>query len=109
AQLRGEAHEHALLWSGQLEPLSVSLLDGTELVVDALFGTGLARPLKGVPLELVQRLRSTGVPVCAVDIPSGIDGATGQVLGEAVRADLTVTFHRKKPGQLLMPGRTYCG
>lgn len=109
SRLNGEAREHAELWPGSIETATTGLLAGTELVVDALFGTGLSRPLDGPAKELVQVLNESATPVCAVDIPSGIDGRTGQVLGTAIRADLTVSFHRKKPGQLLMPGRLHCG
>jgi hydroxyethylthiazole kinase-like uncharacterized protein yjeF len=80
-----------------------------ELIVDALFGAGLARPLDGPALAAARA--SHGQPrVVAVDIPSGVDGNTGAVLGDtAFRADLTVTFHRRKIGLVLEPGRAACG
>lgn len=109
SQLKGETRRHAELWSGPVEALSPDLLKGAELVIDALFGTGLSRPLSAPVTQLVRSLNAAAIPVCAVDIPSGVDGGTGQVFSAAVCADLTVTFHRKKPGQLLMPGRTHCG
>lgn len=109
ADLHGDALAHARLWQGATEPLSAGFLDGAGLVVDALFGTGLSRELDGVALQLVQQLATAVIPVCAIDIPSGIDGNTGQVLGAAVQADITVTFCRKKRGQVLLPGRLYCG
>lgn len=107
--LRGDAALHARAWSGPVEPVHPDVLSGARLVVDALFGAGLSRPLAGTALETVLRLNDSGLPVCAVDVPSGLDGATGQPLGEAVRAELTVSFFRKKPGHLLLPGRTLCG
>ena len=79
------------------------------LVVDALFGAGLARPLDGVYAEAIAQLEAAGARVVAVDLPSGVSGASGAVLGVAPRADTTVTFFRKKPGHLLYPGRRYCG
>lgn len=109
SSLRGDARAHALLWDYGVEPLSVALLDGAELVVDALFGAGLSRPLEGCALHVVQRIEQIRIPVCAIDIPSGVSGTTGHVTGAAVRADLTVTFFRKKPGHLLLPGRSRCG
>lgn len=109
SQLKGETRQHAELWPGPLETLSPDFLKGAELVVDALFGTGLSRPLSEPVTQLVRSLNAMAIPVCAVDIPSGVHGDTGQVFNEAVHADLTVTFHRKKPGQLLMPGRGFCG
>ena len=78
-------------------------------VVDALFGTGLSRALEGAALCAVQRMNESGLPIIAVDIPSGVDGATGQELGEAVHAAATVTFHRPKHGHLLFPGRALTG
>jgi len=78
-------------------------------IVDALFGTGLSRELEGAALSAVQRINDSGLPVVAVDIPSGVDGATGRVLGEAVRASATVAFHRAKHGHVLFPGRALAG
>lgn len=79
------------------------------LVVDALFGAGLERPLAGKALAAVERAKKAGCRVVAVDLPSGLSGASGAVLGDACPADLTVTFFRKKPGHLLYPGRDLCG
>ena len=107
--LCGDARDHADLWSGSIEQLNHEFIQGAGLVVDALFGTGLTRPLDGLALDLVRRLGEGEFPVCAIDIPTGVDGTTGQILGEAVRAAITVTFHRKKPGQLIFPGRMCCG
>lgn len=79
------------------------------LVVDALFGAGLERPLAGGALEAVERTKEVRCTVVAVDLPSGVSGASGEVLGGACPADKTVTFFRKKPGHLLYPGRELCG
>jgi hydroxyethylthiazole kinase-like uncharacterized protein yjeF len=107
--LSGDAAHHAALWQGACQPLAPECLDDSALVVDAIFGAGLSRPLDGIARRTVERLQAQGLPVCAVDVPSGLDGATGQVLGAAAPADLTVTFFRKKPGHLLFPGRRLCG
>ena len=107
--LQGDAAYHASLWAGPVVPLHSSLLNHAELVVDALFGAGLARPLTGLALEFVSALARSHLPVCAVDVPSGLDGATGKVRGAAAAAELTVTFFRLKPGHLLLPGRSLCG
>ena len=77
-----------------------------ELIVDALFGAGLS---KDVPAELVNTINGKAVPVVAIDVPSGLDGLTGNRAARAWKADLTVTFFRPKPGHLLMPGRALCG
>ncbi len=80
-----------------------------ELLIDALFGTGLNRDVEGIFACAIERMNASGVPVVSVDIPSGIDGETGLVLGQAVRANITVTFQHKKLGHLLFPGRSYAG
>lgn len=107
--LRGDAARHAARWQGQIRSMHTGLLDGVELVVDALFGAGLSRDVDGLAAEMLCAVEQRGLPVCAVDMPSGVDGATGQVRGVAVQAALTVTFFRKKPGHVLFPGRALCG
>ena len=111
--LRGDALAAAAAWDGAVEPAETCSFDGTDLVVDALFGAGLARDIEGPAAELVARLnkwrRESGQHVVAVDMPSGIDGTTGAVRGVAVEADATVTFFRLKSGHLLLPGRLHCG
>lgn len=104
AKLKGDAAIMADRWSGPVEPLGG--LGNAGLIVDALFGAGLSKPLAD---EVVTLIRQATVPVVAIDVPSGLDGATGQPRPEAFRAALTVTFFRKKPGHVLMPGRSYCG
>ena len=79
------------------------------VVIDALFGAGLARPVEGTAFSALQKVAASALPVVAVDLPSGVSGATGQVMGIAPRATLTITFVRKKPGHLLYPGRACCG
>ncbi len=79
---------------------------GAELIIDALYGAGLNR---NFPSELANKIKSAGVPVVSIDVPSGLDGLTGQPRGLCVEADLTVTFFRKKPAHLLLPGRMLCG
>lgn len=110
AKLQGDAAHHARRWDGPVEALSPEVLDGAEVAVDALFGAGLSRPLDVAPRAVVEALNARSLPTVAVDVPSGITGDDGQVLGEvAVQAACTVTFFRKKPGHLLLPGRSYCG
>ncbi len=104
--LKGDAAHHAALWTGPVEPLTPECVDGAGLVVDALFGAGLSRPLGGVAAETLRRVRA---PLIAVDTPSGVHGSTGAVEGYAPQAALTVTFFRGKPGHWLYPGRGLCG
>lgn len=108
-KLTGEAAHAASLWKGPLTPFSSESLEGAGIVIDAIFGTGLSRPLDGSALALVESLKVRRIPTCAVDIASGLDGSSGMILGAAAPADLTVTFFRKKPGHLLYPGRGLCG
>lgn len=91
------------------EPLAAFAPGGNDVVVDALFGAGLAKPLGGEVLAAIERANAADVAVVAVDLPSGVSGASGDVLGGAFAATVTVTFARKKPGHLLYPGRALCG
>jgi hydroxyethylthiazole kinase-like uncharacterized protein yjeF len=108
-KLSGEAAQAASLWIGPIEPFSPEVLDDAGVVVDAIFGAGLSRPVEGPALEMIGALKALNIPTCAIDVPSGMDGSTGAVRGAAAPADLTVTFFRKKPGHLLFPGRGLCG
>jgi len=107
-KLAGAAAHHAQRWHGAVESLTPATLDGAELVVDALFGSGLTRALEGPAEEILASAMRRALPIIAIDVPSGVRGDTGEVLG-AVASVLTVTFFRKKPGHLLLPGRTLCG
>ena len=80
-----------------------------DCAIDALLGVGLKRPVQRAFLAAVRRLNSLSCPVVACDLPTGLDGDTGRVLGEAVRADMTVTFTAAKPGLYLDQGRVYSG
>ncbi len=107
--LKGEAREHAARWRGAVEPLSPALLEDAGVVVDAIFGAGLSRRPEGMARAVIEALAQRRLPTVAVDVPSGVDGATGAVLGAAAPATITVTFFRKKPGHVLLPGRLLCG
>lgn len=96
----------AARWRGPVVPFTAAEAARAGLVIDAVFGAGLSRPVEGLAAEV---LGAVAAPVLAVDVPSGVDGATGVVRGVAPRAALTVAFFRRKPGHLLLPGRTLCG
>jgi NAD(P)H-hydrate epimerase len=103
----------AALWGGEIAELRPGLLRdaaaGDTVIVDAVFGIGLGRPLDGVVRAVIEELDGQSCPVVAVDLPSGIDADTGAILGAAPKAALTVTFGWPKPGHLLLPGRDRIG
>lgn len=107
--LQGDAASAARGWKYPVLPFNPQALGKPALIIDALFGAGLNRPVKGEPHEMIEAINGNGAPVLAVDLPSGINGTTGLVMGVAVRATATVTFFRRKPAHLLLPGRTHCG
>jgi hydroxyethylthiazole kinase-like uncharacterized protein yjeF len=112
AALKGDPALAAARYLGRVSPAEAFDPTGADLVVDALYGAGLARDLEGLSRQAVQKINAyaaAGGQVLAVDVPSGVDGETGEIRGAAVRADATVTFHRFKPGHLLLPAREYCG
>jgi NAD(P)H-hydrate epimerase len=106
--LKDAARSHAEQWRGSVEALTPESIDSAELIVDAIFGAGLSRPLAGAAKETLAAASAQRNPIVAVDIPSGVQGDTGENLG-AVNSVLTVTCFRKKPGHLLFPGRGLCG
>lgn len=111
--LHGDAALAARCWTGKVHAIGELDLEPADLVIDALFGAGLARDLDGPAKDLVLRLnewtKKTRRPILAVDVPSGIDGSSGQIRGAAISATRTVTFFRRKPGHVLLPGRLHCG
>lgn len=107
--LRGDAALAGARYGGPVGAAGEFDPQGADLVIDALFGAGLARDLDGVARSSVERMAAFAGPILAVDIPSGVDGETGRVRGAAAPARTSVTFFRAKPGHLLLPGREYVG
>ncbi|MFZ1414410.1 MAG: NAD(P)H-hydrate dehydratase [Defluviicoccus sp.] len=107
--LTGDAAANCARWRRPIRPLEAGLLAGNPLVVDALFGAGLARPLDGIARTLIEEINARDLDCVGVDVPSGVHGDSGQVMGVAPACRLTVTFFRAKPGHLLLPGRALCG
>jgi hydroxyethylthiazole kinase-like uncharacterized protein yjeF len=107
--LKGDAALAARGWKGALLPFNPQAIRTPALIIDALFGAGLNRGVKGDALTMIEAINASGAPVLSVDLPSGINGTTGAVMGAAVRATETVTFFRRKPAHMLFPGRLHCG
>jgi hydroxyethylthiazole kinase-like uncharacterized protein yjeF len=109
ATLKGDAARAAQLWRGPIGACDPNGVGTPALIIDALLGAGLDRPVKGDFRTMIEAINASGAPVLAVDLASGVNGTTGEVMGSAVRATRSVTFFRKKPGHLLLPGRMHCG
>lgn len=92
-----------------VRPFAAFRPDPASVVIDAVYGAGLSKPLSEAMQGIVGACKKIGQSVLAVDLPSGVSGASGKVLGAAFEATITVTFARRKPGHLLYPGRAYCG
>jgi hydroxyethylthiazole kinase-like uncharacterized protein yjeF len=109
ATLKGDTALAAAEWGREVLACAPRSLGRPALIIDALFGAGLNHPVKGDARLMIEAMNASEVPVLAIDLPSGIDGETGAVMGVAVQASETVTFFRRKPGHLLLPGRQHCG
>lgn len=109
SRLKGDAGAAAAQWDGETAPADPGALGDADAIVDALFGAGLDRPVEGSARPIIAAMNAAGVPIVAVDLPSGINGTTGAVMGRAVKAAHSVTFFRRKPGHVLLPGRLHCG
>lgn len=107
--LQGDAASAARGWKYPVLPFNPQAIGHPALIIDALFGAGLNRPVKGEPHDMIGAINAHGAPVLSVDLPSGVNGTTGAIMGVAIRAAETVTFFRRKPGHLLLPGRIHCG
>jgi ADP-dependent NAD(P)H-hydrate dehydratase / NAD(P)H-hydrate epimerase len=107
--LQGDAASAARGWKYPVLPFNPQAIGKPALIVDALFGAGLDRAIKDEPFEMIEAINANGAPVLSVDLPSGINGTSGSIMGTAVRATETVTFFRRKPAHLLLPGRVHCG
>jgi hydroxyethylthiazole kinase-like uncharacterized protein yjeF len=107
--LTGDAALAAQAWDRPVEGVGGKVFEGAGLIIDALFGAGLSRPLEGRVQTVLRAAERSGAPIVAIDLPSGLAGDLGKPLGYAPQAALTVTFHRKKPAHVLVPGRDLCG
>src|SRR3954471_9971327 len=108
-KLKGDAAAAAQRWSAPIESATPAAIAGADVIIDALFGAGLDRPVEGRAPAVIAAMNEARVPIIAVDLASGINGSTGAVMGVAVNARESVTFFRRKPGHVLLPGRLHCG
>ena len=106
--LRGDAGIFAARWNGAVETMGPRAIEGAALVIDALFGSGLNRRLDASVTDTLIAVTQRGLPLLAIDVPSGVMGDSGASVG-AAQAAVTVTFARKKPAHVLLPGRNLCG
>lgn len=109
ARLKGDALVAFEHWKRPTRPASPEAVADCDVIIDALFGAGLDRPVEGLARAMIEAMNASGKPIIAVDLPSGVNGTSGAVMGLAVKAARTVTFFRRKPGHLLLPGRGHCG
>lgn len=109
AELRGDAKQARALCVVPSERLEHYQPSAGDVIVDALFGAGLSREMPQAARLVLERVRLEGVPVLAIDLPSGLCGRRGVPLGDSFQAVHTVTFMAPKPGHLLLPGRALCG
>nr|WP_328596003.1 NAD(P)H-hydrate dehydratase [Aureimonas psammosilenae] len=107
--LKGDAAEAMADYGGEVLPLDAFDPADADLIIDGLFGAGLARDVDGIARTVIEKANASGRPIVAIDLPSGISGDSGAEMGLAIQAALTVTFFRRKPGHLLEPGRSRCG
>jgi ADP-dependent NAD(P)H-hydrate dehydratase / NAD(P)H-hydrate epimerase len=110
-RLKGDAALAARRWTGATQPATPEglLADDCDAIVDALFGAGLDRPVQEAARALIAAMNAARSNVYSVDLPSGINGTSGAVMGAAVKATETITFFRRKVGHVLLPGRLHCG
>jgi hydroxyethylthiazole kinase-like uncharacterized protein yjeF len=112
-RLKGDAALAAERFTGAVElaaPERLSIAGKpAHAIVDALFGAGLDRPVEGLARDMIAAINVASSRIYAVDLPSGINGTSGAAMGVAVEAAETITFFRRKPGHVLLPGRPHCG
>jgi len=106
---KGDALKALKEFKGELKKIDFFKLQNNALIVDALFGIGLKRSIKGMLSKIFRKINKSKNPVVSVDIPSGVCSNTGKILGNAVKADFTITFHRKKIGHIFSFGKLFSG
>ena len=108
-RLSGDAARALAAVSVPSRPFQTYIPTKGDVIIDGVFGAGLSRPVSPDIADLMRTVTDLALPVIAIDLPSGVDGRSGEVLGESFRAARTITFMTRKPGHLLLPGRALCG
>jgi ADP-dependent NAD(P)H-hydrate dehydratase / NAD(P)H-hydrate epimerase len=108
-EMKGAAGQMARRWTYDILPMRLQSIGDAGLIIDAIFGAGLSRPVPPDVAKLLTAATRMAIPILAVDVPTGLDGTTGEAKGLTYQATKTVTFMRRKPGHLLVPGRDLCG
>jgi len=106
---KGDALTALKEFRGKLKKINLFKLQKNALIIDALFGIGLKRNIKGILSKVFREINLSKNPVVSVDIPSGVCSNTGEILGSAIKADFTITFHRKKIGHIFGFGKWFSG
>ena len=106
---KGDALKALKEFKGELKSIDLFKLQKNTLIVDALFGIGLKRNIRGVLRKVFKKINKSKNIVLSIDIPSGICSNTGEILGNAIKADFTIVFHRKKIGHITGNGKFFCG
>jgi len=106
---KGDALTALKEFKGELKKINLFKLQKDALIVDAIFGIGLKRNVKGILSKVFKKINQSKNPVVSVDIPSGVCSNTGKILGNAIKADFTITFHRKKIGHIFGFGKQFSG
>lgn len=109
SKLKGDAAAARDKWPGDVGTIKGLSFEGVSLIIDALFGSGLNKKIEGMVASLIDTVNASSIPVLSIDVPSGLSGDSGNAAGTVLKAAHTVTFHAKKPGHLLYPGRALCG
>jgi hydroxyethylthiazole kinase-like uncharacterized protein yjeF len=109
AKMSEAAQANRHLWQGEILALDPSILRNFSLVIDGLFGTGLTRTIESPYKEIINEINRVKLPVVSIDIPSGINSDTGEIMGAALKAILTITFGYYKLGHVLYPGKLHAG
>ena len=107
--LKGDVAHMAARWQSACETVTAVAIRDCDLIIDGLFGAGLSRAITGPAADAIAAVNGSDIPVLAIDVPSGLDGTTGAPTGPVITATRSVTFFRRKPGHVLLPGRRLCG